>query len=238
MKNKTEKQIEIQRLYYKKTAQDYDQMHKHHIEDEHEFAFSWMLSLIDLFEIKSILDIGSGTGRQIKKIIDLKPDIKIVGVEPSQELREIGYKKNINRDSLVHGDAMSLDFYDGQFDLVCEFGALHHIPFPKRAVSEMLRVSKKGIFISDCNNFGQGSFMARSAKQVINKLGLWKLFDLIKTNKGYSISEIDGLAYSYSVFNDYNLIKKKCRRVHLLNTNNAGHNFYKTASHVALFGMK
>ncbi len=239
MKNNIDKQIEIQRSYYKATAQDYDQMHKDHIEDEHNFSFSWMLSLIDLFEIKSILDIGSGTGRQIQKIINLKPDIKIVGIEPSQELREIGYQKNINRDMLIDGDAMSLNFNDGQFDLVCEFGALHHIPFPEKAVSEMLRVSKKGIFISDTNNFGQGSFISRSAKQVINKLGLWKVFDIIKTKgKGYNLSEGDGLAYSYSVFNDYNLIKKKCRKVHLLNTQNAGHNLYKTASHIALFGRK
>ena len=239
MKNISKKQIQIQRSYYKDTADNYDQLHHDHIEDEHNFAFAWMLSLIDLFEIKSILDIGSGTGRQLKKIIDLKPDIKIIGIEPSQELREIGYQKNINKDSLINGDAMSLKFNDSQFDLVCEFGALHHIQFPNKAVSEMLRVSKKGIFISDYNNFGQGSFVARSAKQVINKLRLWKIFDIIKTKgKGYTLSEGDGLVYSYSVFNNYNLIKKKCRKVHLLNTQNGGHNLYKTSSHIALFGIK
>ena len=243
MKNDIKSQVDIQRSYYRSTAQKYDQMHKDHIEDKHitpsAFAFSWMLGLIHIFEIKSILDIGSGTGRQLKKIMDLKPDIKIIGIEPSQELREIGYKKNINRESLIDGDAMSLNFDDGQFDLVCEFGALHHIPLPRKAISEMLRVSKKGIFISDNNNFGQGSFISRSAKQVINKLGLWNVFNMLKTKgKGYNLSEGDGLAYSYSVFNDYNFIKKNCQNVYLLNTNNSGHNLYKTASHVALFGRK
>ena len=171
--------------------------------------------------------------------MDLKPDIKIVGIEPSEKMREIGYQKNISSEILIDGDAMSLNFDDGQFDLVCEFGALHHIPIPRKAVSEMLRVSKKGIFISDCNNFGQGSFASRSAKQVINKLGLWKIFCRLK-NKGkrYSTSLGNGPAYSYSVFNDYNFIKKNCKKVHLLNTQNSGHNLYKTTSHVALFGLK
>ena len=103
----------------------------------------------------------------------------------------------------------------------------------------MLRVSKKGIFISDCNNFGQGSFAARSAKQLINKLGLWKFFDMIKTRgKGYTFSQGDGLSYSYSVFNDFNLIKKNCKRVHILNTQNSGHNLYKSSGSIALFGIK
>ena len=62
---------------------------------------------------------------------------------------------------------------------------------------------------------------------------------MIKTKgKGYTLSEGDGLAYSYSVFNNYNLIKKKCRKVHLLNKQNGGHNLYKTSSHIALFGIK
>ena len=239
MKNRIKNQIEIQRSYYKKTAHEYDEIHKYNIYHAHELAFAWMLSLIDMYEIKSILDIGSGTGKQLKKLIDLRPDIKVIGIEPSQELRKIGYQKNINIETLIDGDAMSLNFDRDEFDLVCEFGALHHMPYPKKAVSEMLRVSKKGIFIADSNNFGQGSFIARSAKQVINKLGLWKAFDFLKTKgKGYTLTKHDGLAYSYSVFNNYNLIKKNCTKVHLLNTVNSGHNLYKTASHIALFGLK
>ena len=103
----------------------------------------------------------------------------------------------------------------------------------------MLRVSKKAIFISDSNNFGQGSTVARTIKQVINLVGLWKLVDVIKTKgKGYWISEGDGLAYSYSVFSNYKQIRKQCRSVHLLNTRDGSIDPYKTASHVALLGIK
>lgn len=103
----------------------------------------------------------------------------------------------------------------------------------------MLRVARKAIFISDSNNFGQGSFISRSIKQLINSVGLWRVADLIKTKgKGYTISEEDGLAYSYSVFDDYKQIEAGCRSIHLLNTKDGQINPYRTAGHVALLGIK
>jgi ubiquinone/menaquinone biosynthesis C-methylase UbiE len=167
------------------------------------------------------------------------PGIEAVGIEPSAELRAIGYSKGLSETELINGDAMKLAFGNGTFDLVCEFGALHHIPEPSKAVSEMLRVSRKAIFISDCNNFGQGSKRARLLKQGVNAARLWPLADLIKTKgKGYTISEGDGLAYSYSVFNDLKQIKNACKSVHFLNTTDSGPNLYRTASHVALLGIR
>jgi len=74
---------------------------------------------------------------------------------------------------------------------------------------------------------------------MINSLGLWKIADLIKTRgKGYSISEGDGIAYSYSVFNNYRQIQAQCKSIHLLNTKDGRINIYKTASHIALLGIK
>ena len=52
------------------------------------------------------------------------------------------------------------------------------------------------------------------------------------------ISEGDGLAYSYSVFNDYGQIRAQCSSVHLVNLLDAGVNPYRTATHVALLGIK
>ena len=231
-------QISIQRNYYAQTASMYDQMHVQQ-GDEHFFALCWLSSLINMYSIKSVLDVGSGTGRAISFLHEWHPSVRVVGVEPVTELREQGHKNGIPADCLINGDAMSLDFKDGEFDLVCEFGALHHMPKPQKAVSEMLRVGSKAIFVSDSNNFGQGSLLARTIKQLINKLGLWKAYDFLATKgKRYHISDGDGLFYSYSVFNDYNLIKESCNSVHVLNTQNAGHNLYKTSSHVALLGLK
>lgn len=185
------------------------------------------------------MDVGSGTGRGLLEIKRTMPQIRVVGIEPSAELRQIGYANGLTENELVDGDAMDLAFGDGAFDLVCEFGALHHIPEPAKAVSEMLRVSSKAIFISDVNNFGQGSRFSRLFKQLVNALGLWPLADRVKTKgKGYSFSEEDGIYYSYSVFNDYRQIKEGCRSVHMLNTGGAGPNLYRTSTHAALLGIK
>ena len=76
-------------------------------------------------------------------------------------------------------------------------------------------------------------------KQTFHALGLWPLVDFIKTRgRGYTISEGDGLAYSYSVFNNYRQIRAQCTSVHLINTLDAGINPYRTATHVALLGIK
>jgi ubiquinone/menaquinone biosynthesis C-methylase UbiE len=230
--------VTIQQQYYAKTASQYNEMHLD-ADQEHSFALGVMVGLLDHFNIKSILDIGSGTGRAISYIKRYRPDIRVVGIEPVKELREIGYSQGILQDELIDGDVTSLNFKDGEFDLVCEFAVLHHLRDPEKAVSEMLRVADKAIFISDENNFGDGSFLSRSIKQLINALHLWKVFDLIKTKgKGYSITEGDGLRYSYSVFNNYKQIKKSCRRVHMINTRDSDVNLYTTTSHVAFWAVK
>jgi ubiquinone/menaquinone biosynthesis C-methylase UbiE len=231
-------EIEIQRRYYAETAADYHTMHVEG-DQEHVFALGFMVGVLDHFQIKSILDIGSGTGRAVAYIKQYRPDIRIVGIEPVKELREIGYSQGLSPDELIDGDVMNLKFADGEFDLVCEFAVLHHVKQPDRAIAEMLRVAGKAIFISDENNFGDGTFLERSLKQLINALGLWKVADFIKTKgKGYTISEGDGLAYSYSVFNNYKQIKKVCQPVHIMNTRDSNINPYRTSRHAILLGIK
>jgi len=230
-------EVDIQRDYYKTTASNYDDMHGS--DAEHEFALAFMLSMIDLFKIGSILDIGSGTGRVLVQAKSVRPNLKVLGIEPSVELRQIGHSKGLSAHELVDGDAQQLNFADGAFDLVCEFAALHHIPNPSKAVSEMLRIAKRAVFISDSNNFGQGSVAKRLLKQTLNSLGLWKVANFVKTRgKGYTISEGDGLAYSYSVFSNYSEISRRCKSVHVVNTVPAGKNLYRSAAHIALLGVK
>jgi SAM-dependent methyltransferase len=198
-----------------------------------------LVATIDHFGIESILDIGSGTGRAVAYVKKKCPGIKIIGIEPVKELREVGYQNGLSKDELIEGDALKLNFRDGEFDMVCEFGMLHHVRSPEIVVAEMLRVAKKAIFISDSNNFGQGSAPVRVVKQLLNVFGLWKAATLIQTRgKGYILSKEDGLAYSYSVFNSYKQIEAKCNHIHLLNTSAGKTNLYKTASQVALVGVK
>lgn len=238
MQGNSVSEAEMQRRYYAESSQRYNEMHVDE-KGEHEFALALLAATIDHLEVRSILDLGSGTGRALLYLKQKCPGLKVVGLEPVKELREVGYQNGLSSDELIEGSGLNLPFADGEFDMVCEFGVLHHVRTPGVMVDEMLRVAKKAIFISDSNNFGQGSLLGRSFKQLLNMFGLWQLAYLAKTKgKGYTFSEGDGLAYSYSVFNNYKQIEEKCSRVSLLNTIDGKINFYRTASHVVVLGIK
>lgn len=229
--------LEIQRNYYVETSHKYDEIHKHD-RDEHGLAFAYMTAMIDFFGIGSVLDVGSGTGFALLKLKEKMPHIRTIGVEPSAAQRAIGYSKGLTTAELVDGDATKLAFPDDSFDLVCEFGALHHMPRPELAIAEMLRIARKAIFVCDGNNFGQGGTLSRFLKQVINSLGLWPAANLIKTRgRGYTLSDGDGVMYSYSVFTNYKQIMKTCETVHLMNTMKSEPNMYRTSPGVALLGI-
>ncbi len=230
----------IQQKYYHNTAADYDSMHMHEgVDPEHEIAFHFMCSMIEQLGIKSILDVGAGTGRVIIHLQKKYPGLRVTGIEPVDELREQGYRKGILRNDLIAGDGKQIHFPDKQYDMVCAFGILHHIDKPEQVIAEMIRVSRDAIFISDSNNFGQGGKFSRFVKQTINGLGLWSAYNYVRTGgKKYQISQGDGLFYSYSLFNNFSFIKKHCKAVHVLNTTDAGVNPYRTASHIALLGLK
>ncbi|MEQ1688121.1 MAG: hypothetical protein ABL874_06085, partial [Sphingopyxis sp.] len=53
---------QAQRDYYAETARHYDAMHGNE-GGEHDFAFAVMRGLAERFAFKTILDVGSGTGR-------------------------------------------------------------------------------------------------------------------------------------------------------------------------------
>ena len=234
----SEEEVNLQRKYYADTAAKYDSMQISE-RDEHQFALAILSAMIEYHGIRSVLDVGSGTGRALRYLQARHPGVRFVGIEPVDALRKVGHSAGLSSDELRDGDVNALQAADGEFDLVCEFAVLHHVPKPSQAVGEMLRVARKAIFISDANNFGQGGRLARFIKQAINALGLWRAFDYVRTGgKGYHISAGDGLFYSYSVYNNYEQIRAACRTVHQFNTVDACLSLRDSAPLVALLGLK
>ena len=227
-----------QRAYFANVASQYDARIEE--EFEHAFALAFLHGAIEHFGFTSVLDVGSGTGRALTYLREKAPALRLLGVEPVEALRKVGHAKGIPSGELVDGDATAMRFADDEFDVVCEFGVLHHVPRPERAVAEMLRVARRAVFISDSNNFGQGRPVVRAAKQLANALGVWRALDFVKTRgKGYTYSDGDGVAYSYSVFNSYEQVARACKSVHVLNTDAGswGVDPYRSAGHVALLGI-
>jgi ubiquinone/menaquinone biosynthesis C-methylase UbiE len=227
-----------QHLYYEKTADQYDDLHLD-ADQEHMFALSWLSGLIDYTGAQSILDIGCGTGRALVALKSKHPNLKILGIEPVAALREKAIQKGLTSNEIVNGDALALEFGNDTFDIVCEFGVLHHIRKDHIAVAEMARIAKIGVFISDSNNFGQGGKFARFTKQLLHFFNLWDLFYYLRTKgKGFSQSEGDGIFYSYSVFDSAKILKRKFSRLHFLNTQPSGPSLYRQSPTVAIFATQ
>ncbi len=235
---KTKRPSEIQAEYYTRTAGQYDHAHVDG-GSEHDLALQVLVALAKHYSIQSILDIGSGTGRALRLLQRDLPGVRSVGIEPVKALRDVGHASGISGSVLIDGDACKLDFPAGSFDLVCEFGALHHIQKPNVAVAEMLRVAKKAVFISDSNNFGQGRPGVRAVKNLLRSMGLWRLADYVKTRgRGYTLSEGDGLSYSYSLFDSLPLLERECRPIHLFSPEHGGGLPLWGSPHSGLFALK
>lgn len=228
-----------QREYYARTASSYDSAHCSDDWGANAVALTFLIGMVRTLDVRTLLDVGSGTGRALRRFKQEMPHIRVVGVEPCAELREQGYAHGLSAEELIDGDANHLPFADGEFDMVTEFGMLHHVPDPGRVVSEMLRVARVGVFISDANNFGQGPKITRAMKQLVDAAGLWKAFNFVRTRgRGYMVSEGDGVYYSYSVFDNFEPVRRACKSTNLLSTANSGANLYRGAATVALLGLK
>lgn len=212
------KEIEIQRQYYAQTANSYDEMHLEN-DQEHVLALHLLAGYIEFYQIQSVLDVGAGTGRTVLWLNNRFPHLIVKGIEPVAALRQQGYQKGISPEDLIDGNAYQLPFPENSFDLVCEFAVLHHVKEPEKMIREMSRVASQMVCISDCNFMGQGSLPLRFLKYGIFSLGLWSVADWIKTKgKGYTLSEDDGLAYSYSVYQSLKTIRQEWKTLRITST--------------------
>lgn len=192
-------------------------MHKHEGVDDPECR-DLIISILRSLGIRSILDVGSATGRGLQDFASAFPGALICGVEPVGALVQQGVSAgNTQTVSLLQASGEVLPFADASFDVVSEFSILHHVPNPSVVVREMLRVARRVIVIVDCNRFGQGSLPARLFKLLLYKMGIWHAFNFVRTRgKRYQFSEGDGLFYSYSVYDSFDLVSSWADRLLLL----------------------
>jgi len=216
MTTKLSQSVEMQRRYYEDTAARYNSMHAHEgATDPNILPF--VVAFLRLLDIRSVLDVGSGTGLGLRQIKESLPGMFVCGTEPVAALAEQAVQNGHALPlPIVRAAGETLPFPDASFDAVCEFAMLHHVPNPNAVVKEMLRVAKKAVFITDSNRFGQGPLLLRVVKLFLYKMGLWGAFDFLRTHgKRYQVSEGDGIFYSYSVYDSYELVARWADRVFL-----------------------
>ena len=200
---------QIQRDYYDSTVDRYDSMHVHE-EDEHHRALEFLSAWLPSLGVRHTLDVGTGTGRALRRFVSKTPQIRAIGVEPVHSMLIEGRRRfpELSR-QLVCGSGLALPFADRSFDCVTEFGVLHHVANPAAVVQEMIRVANRVVVLSDENRYGMRGFPFNLLQLAVFKAGLWRPFYKIWTKgKGYQYCEEDGVRYSFSVYDCHDQLSR------------------------------
>ena len=100
------------------------------------------LKRISSGKAEDILEVGCGQGAGAKIIYDLFRPSQYLGVDLDPRMirratRKAGALPNAR---FIEGDIASLEVPDASFDLVVDFGVIHHVPNWREAIAEVSRV--------------------------------------------------------------------------------------------------
>lgn len=229
-------ELSAHQSYYQVRASSYQSSEE--MEFEHTLSICAMAGIAKKHGWVSFLDVGAGSGRGMILLNKLIPDVAILGIEPVEALREIALKRQLPG-QIVEGNATSLQYPNLHFDCVYATGILHHIAKPRLALSEMWRVTKHALVLSDLNNFGCGGPAQKAFSHALRFIRLWTTFQFIKNGfKHEKFSVGDGTHYSYSLFDDIPFLESLGAKVYLLTTRPTHGSPFSDSSHVCLIAMK
>jgi ubiquinone/menaquinone biosynthesis C-methylase UbiE len=94
----------------------------------------------------NILEIGCGQGVGARIIFDVLSPDKYVGIDLDPRMIRRANKRaaDLPNARFAEGDVSGLEFPDASFDLVVDFGILHHVPNWRSALAEIHRVLNIG----------------------------------------------------------------------------------------------
>lgn len=151
----------------------------------HYFAeqrINYIKKFMELSEMKSILDLGCGSGFSTFYLNKEVPG-KLIGGDRSIQMLSLHPMKN----KIINLDAYNLPFKDEQFELVNMWEVLHHIENPVEVLTEIRRVVRKYIVIFEPNKLNPAQFLFA----LIDKPHRWVLrfdknymFEIVK-NAGF-----------------------------------------------------
>lgn len=108
-----------------------------------------VVSLAELTDGASLLDVGTGTGDIAREALARHPSIEAVGSDFTFEMMEVG-RRDLARSStgfmprFIQADALSLPFPSDRFDAVVSGFLLRNVADLDRALREQVRVTRPG----------------------------------------------------------------------------------------------
>jgi SAM-dependent methyltransferase len=112
----------------------------------------------------AVLDVGSGTGALTAAVAAAAPSSHIVGIDPAASY--VAFAQEHHSGDLIRfevGDAQQLRLADARFDRTLSLLLLNFIPNPRKALNEMMRVTRPGGTVAAAVwDYGQGMEMLRA----------------------------------------------------------------------------
>ena len=146
--------------------------------------YRWGFSHYEWRNDTVVLDIGCGGGMNVKKMLGFAPGIKACGIDISDQAvmkSMIMNRSLIGRRCLIRkGDASSIPFKDGVFDVVTAFETIYFWNDVPAALGEILRVLKPGgTFLVCCKKCDPDATRRkrRSGKTIYTSADLAGLFE-------------------------------------------------------------
>jgi ubiquinone/menaquinone biosynthesis C-methylase UbiE len=101
-----------------------------------------------------VLDVGCGTGEDVRTIAGRAPDVSATGIDASEDkirearARTLGLPRPVD---FRVGDAYAIPFEDETFDACRADRVFHHLVDPSKALAEMVRVTRSGGRVVVCD---------------------------------------------------------------------------------------
>jgi ubiquinone/menaquinone biosynthesis C-methylase UbiE len=110
--------------------------------------------LLEAAEGDQVLDVGCGTGEDVREIARRHPGVAVVGVDADAERVAEAERLTLGVPRPVEfrvADAVRLPFEPGTFDAVRADRVFHHLEDPAAGLAEMVRVTRAGgrVVVSD-----------------------------------------------------------------------------------------
>lgn len=141
----------------------------------------WTQAIVEIARnngVKSVLDVGAGTGRDLKALVKAIPVIQTTSVEPNDTLR-----RNL------FDSYPDISQVDGDFDLVVCIDVLEHVPDPDALLAEiMARVKLGGLLIEATATHDQ------STPLHLPQLEGWMPDDTLKANGFTCVDVVNRMA--------------------------------------------
>ena len=126
------------------------------MDKEHLPMALWGFDQFDMPSKADILDIGCGGGYNIRRMLSMCPEGRMIGYDISEESVRKARKvnKGEKRVEIIKGSVADMPFPNGTFDLVTAFETVFFWPDTEKNIKEVFRIVKPGGMFVVINNYG------------------------------------------------------------------------------------